>query len=71
MTYDYPGNVQMTFIGSQMTPRYFRSNRERYIGDNGSSKPHANTGPTIPARSGDRKIPADITVDALQEFVPR
>jgi len=33
--YDYPGNVQATFIGSQMTPRFYRSNHERYIGENG------------------------------------
>ena len=35
VTYDYPDRVQMSFIGSQMTPRFFRSNRERYIGENG------------------------------------
>src|SRR4030095_5908079 len=35
VTYDYPDKVQMTFVGSQMTPRYFRSNRERYVCDSG------------------------------------
>jgi myo-inositol 2-dehydrogenase / D-chiro-inositol 1-dehydrogenase len=35
VTYDYPDRVQLTFAGSQMTPRFFRSNRERYIGDKG------------------------------------
>jgi len=35
VTYDYPSNLQVTFAGSQMTPRFFRSNKERYIGENG------------------------------------
>ena len=72
VTYDYPGNVQMTFIGSQMTPRYFRSNRERYIGENGFIETareywtyNTGNGP-VTEKSGH-----DITVDALQEFVRR
>ena len=35
VTYDYPDRVQMTFAGSQMTPRWYRANRERYICDKG------------------------------------
>ena len=72
VTYDYPGNVQMTFIGSQMTPRYFRANRERYIGENGFIETareywtyNTGGGPVT------EKAGHDITVDALQEFVRR
>jgi hypothetical protein len=72
VTYDYPKNVQMTFIGSQMTPRYFRSNRERYIGENGFIETareywtyNTGSGPVT------EKAEHDITVDALQEFVRR
>ncbi len=72
VTYDYPDNVQMTFVGSQMTPRYFRSNRERYIGENGfieTAREHwtYNTG----AGPVTEKSAQDITVDALREFVRR
>ncbi len=72
VTYDYPKNVQVTFIGSQITPRYFRSNRERYIGDSGFIETAReywtyNTG----AGPVTEKSPHDITVDALQEFVRR
>jgi myo-inositol 2-dehydrogenase / D-chiro-inositol 1-dehydrogenase len=70
VTYDYPGNVQMTFVGSQMTPRYFRSNRERYIGENGFIETAReywtyNTG----AGPITEKSEHDITVDSLREFV--
>lgn len=72
VTYDYPGSVQLSFIGSQMTPRFFRSNRERYIGENGVIETareywSLNTGKgPVTEKSGQ-----DITVDALQEFVRR
>ena len=72
VTYDYPGNVQATFIGSQMTPKFFRSNRERYIGDRGFIETareywtyNIGDGPTT------EKAEYDITVDALKEFVRR
>jgi predicted dehydrogenase len=72
VTYDYPGNVQATFIGSQMTPRFFRSNRERYIGDKGSIETareywtyNTGTGPVT------EKSAYDITQDSLAEFVKR
>ncbi len=72
VTYDYPNRVQMTFIGSQMTPRYFRSNKERYIGDNGFIETAReywtyNTG----AGPVTEKSPHDITVDSLAAFVQR
>jgi hypothetical protein len=72
VTYDYPGNVQMTFIGSQMTPRYFRSNRERYIGENGFIETAReywsyNTG----AGAVTEKSEHDITIDSLQAFISR
>jgi len=70
--YDYPGNVQATFIGSQMTPRFFRSNRERYIGAKGFLETareywtyNTGGGPVT------EKSPYDITQDALAEFVRR
>lgn len=72
VTYDYPDNVQMTFAGSQMTPRFFRSNRERYIGDKGFIETAReywtyNTG----AGPVTEKSQQDITVDALREFISR
>jgi len=72
VTYDYPDKVQATFIGSQMTPRFFRSNRERYIGDMGFIETAReywtyNTG----AGPVTEKSEQDITVDALKEFVRR
>ena len=72
VTYDYPGKVQVTFIGSQMTPRFYRSNHERYIGDNGFIETAReywtyNTG----AGPVTEKSPQDITVDSLQAFVSR
>jgi predicted dehydrogenase len=72
VTYDYPGGVQATFIGSQMTPRFFRSNRERYIGDKGIIETareywtyNTGAGP-VTEKSG-----YDITADALKEFITR
>ena len=72
VTYDYPSNVQMSFIGSQMTPRYFRSNRERYIGENGFIETAReywtyNTG----AGPVTEKAGQEITIDALKAFVNR
>jgi myo-inositol 2-dehydrogenase / D-chiro-inositol 1-dehydrogenase len=72
VTYDYPDKVQMTFVGSQMTPKYFRSNRERYIGDNGFLETareywtyNTGNGPVT------EKSQHDITIDALTEFARR
>jgi predicted dehydrogenase len=72
VTYDYPDRVQATFAGSQMTPRFFRSNRERYISDRGFLETAReywlyNTGEgPVQEKSGQ-----DITVDALKAFVDR
>lgn len=72
VTFDYPGNVQATFVGSQMTPRFYRSNRERYIGDKGVIETareywtwNTGKGPVT------EKSPQDITIDSLGEFVRR
>lgn len=72
VTYDYPDNVQATFIGSQMTPRWFRSNRERYIAENGFIETareywtmNTGKGPVT------EKSEHDITADALAAFVTR
>jgi len=72
VTYDYPGSVQMTFAGSQMTPRFFRSNKERYIGEKGFIETareywtyNTGSGPVT------EKSTRDITADALEEFVRR
>jgi len=69
VTYDYPNKVQMTFAGSQMTPRWFRSNRERYIGDKGVIET-AREYWTIDTGSGPvrEKSAQDISVDALRSF---
>lgn len=72
VTYDYPDNVQMTFAGSQMTPKFFRSNRERYIGENGFVETareywtYSTGGAPVTEKSGH-----DITIDSLQAFVNR
>ncbi|MBM3783481.1 MAG: Gfo/Idh/MocA family oxidoreductase [Acidobacteria bacterium] len=73
VTYDYPDRVQMTFAGSQMTPRWFRSNRERYVCDNGFIETAReywtyNTGTGGPVTE---KSPYDITQDSLAAFVQR
>lgn len=72
VTYDYPGGVQLTFLGSQMTPRWFRSNRERYITDKGfleTAREHwtynFGDGPIT------EKAGRDITNDALEAFIDR
>lgn len=72
VTYDYPGNVQMTFAGSQITPRFFRSNRERYIGANGVIETAReywsyNVGKGVITEKSER----DISNDALEAFVQR
>lgn len=72
VTYDYPNKVQMTFAGSQMTPKFFRSNRERYIGENGFIETareywtYSTGGAPVTEKSQQ-----DISVDALREFVRR
>ena len=72
VTYDYPDNVQMSFIGSQKTPRFFRSNRERYIGEKGFIET-AREYWTYDTGGGPvtEKSAYDITQDALAEFVRR
>lgn len=72
VTYDYPAKVQATFAGSQMTPKFFRSNRERYLGDKGIIETareywsyNTGSGPVT------EKSAHDITIDALQAFVRR
>lgn len=70
VTYDYPDRVQMTFIGSQMTPRFFRSNRERYIGEKGFIETareywtYSTGGAPVTEKSQQ-----DITNDAISAFV--
>ena len=72
VTYDYPGTVQATFIGSQIAPRFYRSNHERYIGENGMIQTareywihNVGKGPVT------EKAERDITIDALDDFVRR
>lgn len=72
VTYDYPGDVQMTFAGSQMTPRFFRSNKERYIGSQGVIETAReywsyNTGQGPVTEKAEREI----SIDALEAFVER
>lgn len=72
VTYDYPNNVQATLIGSQMTPKFFRANNERYIGSKGVIETareywsyNLGKGPVT------EKSEHDITIDSLQAFVTR
>jgi myo-inositol 2-dehydrogenase / D-chiro-inositol 1-dehydrogenase len=72
VTYDYPDDVQMTFKGSQITPKFYRSNKERYIGERGVIETAReywsyNTGEGVVTEKSGR----DISVDALQAFVRR
>lgn len=72
VTYDYPDGVQMTFAGSQMTPRFYRSNRERYIGSSGVIETAReywsyNTGKGVITEKSEQ----DISVDSLKAFVER
>jgi predicted dehydrogenase len=72
VTYDYPDGVQMTFAGSQMTPRFYRSNRERYIGSNGVIETAReywsyNIGKGVITEKSEQ----DISVDSLKAFVER
>jgi len=73
VTYDYPDRVQMTFTGSQMTPRWYRSNRERYICDKGYIETAREywSYSTGPGPLTTEKSTQDITVDALGAFVQR
>lgn len=72
VTYDYPGNVQATMIGSQMTPRFYRANNERFIGSKGVIETareywsyDIGKGPVT------EKADHDITIDSLQAFLQR
>lgn len=72
VTYDYPNEVQMTFAGSQMTPRFFRSNKERYIGSHGVIETareywsyNTGQGPVL------EKSEREISFDAIEAFVKR
>ena len=72
VTYTYPNNVQATLIGSQMTPKFFRANNERYIGSKGVIETareywsyNVGQGPVT------EKSAHDITIDSLEAFVTR
>jgi len=72
VTYDYPGGVQATLLGSQMTPRFYRANNERFIGAKGVIETareywtyNLGDGPVT------EKSPHDITIDSLAAFVQR
>ena len=72
VTYDYPDKVQATFIGSQQTPRFYRSNFERYIGDKGVVETareywshNVGKGPVV------EKSQHEITIDSVTEFLNR
>lgn len=72
VTYDYPDGVQATMLGSQMMPRFYRANNERFIGGKGVIETareywtyNTGNGPVT------EKSPHDITVDSLAAFVQR
>lgn len=72
VTYDYPDNVQATLMGSQITPRFYRANNERFICANGVIET-AREYWSYDAGKGwvTEKSQHDITVDSLQAFVKR
>jgi myo-inositol 2-dehydrogenase/D-chiro-inositol 1-dehydrogenase len=72
VTFDYADRVQATFVGSQMTPKFYRANNERYIGSKGVIETareywmhDLGNGPVT------EKSAHDITIDSLQAFVSR
>jgi len=72
VTFDYPGNVQASFIGSLLAPRFYRTNNERYVGAAGVIETareywshNTGKGPVT------EKSARDITADALEEFLRR
>ena len=72
VTFDYPNNVQASFIGSQLAPKGYRTNNERFLGSNGVIETareyftyNIGNGPVT------EKSPHDITVDSVQAFVRR
>ena len=72
VTFDYADKVQATFIGSQITPKFFRANSEKYIGANGVIETarefwsyDIGKGPVT------ERSPHDISIDSLQAFVTR
>ncbi len=72
VTFDYADKVQATFIGSQITPKFFRANSETYIGANGVIETardfwNYNVGKGVVTE----KSPHDISVDSLEAFVTR
>ena len=72
VTYDYPGNVQMTLLGSQQTPKFFRANNERFIGSKGVIETAReywsyNIGQGVVTEKSEH----DISIDSLQAFVTR
>ncbi len=72
VTFDYADKVQATFIGSQITPKFYRANSEKYIGANGVIETardfwsyDVGKGP-VTEKSGH-----DISIDAMQAFLTR
>jgi predicted dehydrogenase len=72
VTYDYPDGVQATMLGSQMTPRFYRANNERFVGSTGVIETareywtyNTGSGPVT------EKSPHDISIDSLAAFVQR
>jgi myo-inositol 2-dehydrogenase/D-chiro-inositol 1-dehydrogenase len=72
VTYDYPDNVQATLMGSQITPRFYRANNERFIGSTGvieTAREYWSY--DIGKGMVTEKSAHDITVDSLTAFVQR
>jgi myo-inositol 2-dehydrogenase/D-chiro-inositol 1-dehydrogenase len=72
VTFDYADKVQATFIGSQMTPKFYRAVSERYLGANGIIETarefwtyDLGKGPVT------EKSAHDISIDSLEAFVTR
>jgi predicted dehydrogenase len=72
VTFDYPNNVQASFIASQIAPPFYRTNNERFVGENGVIETareywtyHLGKNPVT------EKSPRDITIDSIEAFLKR
>ncbi len=72
VTYDYPGNVQATMMGSQITPKFYRANNERFIGAAGVIETAREYWKYDIGKGWvEEKSQHDITIDSLAAFVQR
>jgi myo-inositol 2-dehydrogenase / D-chiro-inositol 1-dehydrogenase len=72
VTFDYPGNVQATFVGSQVAPPYYRTNNERFLCEKGVVETAREYWAKYLTKTPvTETAPHDITEDALADFIRR